>query len=116
MTKSSNPDHRRSVTGVNRTGLVWGIKRGHQTQQRAVAQRPSRRKGQGSQRNTVVKSVVREVAGHAPYERRVMELLRNSKDKKARKLLKARLGTLRRAKGKLEALTSTIAEQRRAGH
>lgn len=38
-----------------------------------------------------VRSIVREVAGFAPYERRVMELLRNSKDKKARKLTKRRV-------------------------
>jgi len=43
-----------------------------------------------------VRSVVREVVGFAPYERRVLELLRNSKDKKARKLTKKRLGTLLR--------------------
>jgi len=43
-----------------------------------------------------VRSVGREVVGFAPYERRVLELLRNSKDKKARKLTKKRLGTLLR--------------------
>lgn len=32
-----------------------------------------------------------QVAGFAPYERRVMELIRNSKDKKARKLTKKRV-------------------------
>ena len=37
-------------------------------------------------------------------------------DKRARKFIKRRLGTLRRAKGKMEALTNVIAEQRRAGH
>ncbi|PWN24752.1 putative 60S ribosomal protein L36 [Jaminaea rosea] len=115
-TKSSNPDHRRSITGVNRNGLALGIKRGHQTEQRNVAERPSRRKGRSSQRNTLVKSVVREVAGFAPYERRALELIRNSKDKKGRKFLKARLGTLRRAKGKMEYLTNVVAEQRRTGH
>ena len=30
--------------------------------------------------------------GLAPYERRIIELLRNSKDKRARKLAKKRLG------------------------
>ena len=38
-----------------------------------------------------VKSIIREVAGFSPYERRVMELLRNSKDKKAKKLAKKRV-------------------------
>lgn len=38
-----------------------------------------------------MRSIVREVVGFAPYERRVMELLRNSKDKRARKLTKKRV-------------------------
>lgn len=52
----------------------------------------------------------------APYERRVIELLRNSKDKRARKLAKKRLGTFGRAKAKVEDLQRVIAEARRAGH
>jgi hypothetical protein len=43
-----------------------------------------------------------------------MELLRNSKDKKARKLTKKRLGTLLRSKRKLEELSTIIQESRRA--
>ena len=45
-----------------------------------------------SEKKTFVKSVIREVAGFSPYEKRVMELLRNSKDKKAKKLAKKRVG------------------------
>ncbi|OTA92147.1 hypothetical protein M434DRAFT_12649 [Hypoxylon sp. CO27-5] len=52
----------------------------------------------------------------APYERRVIELLRNSKDKRARKLAKKRLGTFGRAKKKVDELQRVIAESRRAGH
>lgn len=74
----------------------------------------------------------------APYERRVIELLRNSKDKRARKLAKKRvryhpdlhflparpsqltlipqLGTFGRAKKKVDELQRVIAEARRAGH
>jgi hypothetical protein len=33
---------------------------------------------------TSIAEIVKEVAGLAPYERRVIELLRNSKDKRAR--------------------------------
>ncbi|OBZ70138.1 Casein kinase II subunit beta-1 [Grifola frondosa] len=72
------------------------------------------RKGIQSARTKFVRSVVREVAGFSPYERRVMELLRNSKDKKARKLTKKRLGTLLRSKRKLEELGTIIQESRRA--
>jgi len=52
----------------------------------------------------------------APYERRVIELIRNSKDKRARKLAKKRLGTFGRAKAKVEEMSKIIAEARRAGH
>jgi large subunit ribosomal protein L36e len=64
-----------------------------------------------------VRSLIREVAGFAPYEKRVMELLKNSKDKKARKMAKKRLGTLTRAKRKVEELSAVLVESRRAaGH
>ncbi|PWN37412.1 putative 60S ribosomal protein L36 [Meira miltonrushii] len=111
---SSHPHHK--VDTVSRSGLVWGVDRGHKTERRVPVQRPSRRKGNQSQRKAVINSVVREVTGFAPYERRAMELIRNSKDKRARKFIKRRIGTLRRAKGKMEFLTNVIAEQRRAGH
>ena len=42
-----------------------------------------------------------------------MELLKNSKDKRAKKLAKKRLGTLRRANFKVNELSNVIAEQRR---
>jgi large subunit ribosomal protein L36e len=58
--------------------------------------------------------LIREVVGFAPYERRVMELLKNSKDKRARKLAKRRLGTLLRAKRKVEELNNILVESRRA--
>lgn len=53
--------------------------------------RISRRKGALSKRTAFVRDIVKEVAGLAPYERRVIELLRNSKDKRARKLAKKRV-------------------------
>lgn len=52
--------------------------------------------------------------GFAPYERRILELLKNSKEKRARKLAKKRLGTLLRAKRKIEELNAVIVESRRA--
>lgn len=41
----------------------------------------------------LVREMVREVTGFAPYERRVLEMLRISKDKRALKFLKRRVGT-----------------------
>ncbi|GKT55357.1 60S ribosomal protein L36 [Colletotrichum tofieldiae] len=91
-----------------RSGLTVGLNHGHP--------RVSRTKGHLSKRTSFVRDVVKEVAGLAPYERRVIELLRNSKDKRARKLAKKRLGTFGRAKRKVEEMTRVIAESRRVGH
>lgn len=77
----------------------------------------SRTKGHLSKRTAFVRDLVKEVAGYvallssfsghlvvewvetntslnslAPYERRIIELLRNSKDKRARKLAKKKVG------------------------
>merc|ERR1711991_1307818 len=46
------------------------------------ALRPVSKKGVEGKRPKFVRSIVREVAGFAPYERRVMELLKVSKDKR----------------------------------
>ncbi|KAI0268379.1 ribosomal protein L36e [Gloeopeniophorella convolvens] len=91
-----------------------GLQHGHPTTAIPKAVRPSQRKGIQSAKTKLVRSIVREVVGFSPYERRVMELLRNSKDKKARKLTKKRLGTLLRSKRKLEELSTIIQESRRA--
>ncbi|KAF4575029.1 casein kinase 2 regulatory subunit [Pleurotus pulmonarius] len=97
-----------------RTNLSIGANKGHPTTPLERPARPSTRKGVSSQKTQFVRSVIREVAGFSPYERRVMELLRNSKDKRARKLTKKRLGTLLRSKRKLEELGNIIQESRRA--
>jgi len=99
-----------------RSNLRYGLNKGHPTTPIEKAVKPSHRKGIQSERTKFVRSIIREVAGFSPYERRIMELLRNSKDKKARKLTKKRLGTLLRSKRKLEELGNVIQESRRAGH
>ncbi|KAL2113086.1 hypothetical protein VUR80DRAFT_5341 [Thermomyces stellatus] len=99
-----------------RNGLRVGINHGHKTTPRVVKPRVSRTKGHLSKRTAFVREVVKEVSGLAPYERRVIELLRNSRDKRARKLAKKRLGTFGRAKKKVDELQRVIAESRRAGH
>jgi len=99
-----------------RSGLTIGLNRGHKTEARVVKPRVSRTKGHLSKRTAFVREIVKEVSGLAPYERRVVELLKNSKDKRARKLAKKRLGTFGRAKAKVDELQLIIAESRRAGH
>ncbi|KAK0734070.1 ribosomal protein L36e [Lasiosphaeria miniovina] len=99
-----------------KTGLAVGLKKGHQTTARVSKPRVSRTKGHLSKRTQFVRGIVKEVAGLAPYERRVIELLRNGKDKRARKFSKKKLGTFGRAKAKVEELQRVIAESRRAAH
>uniref|UniRef100_A0A0W0FK04 Casein kinase II subunit beta n=2 Tax=Moniliophthora roreri TaxID=221103 RepID=A0A0W0FK04_MONRR len=109
-------DNLKTSAKMARSNLRVGLNKGHPITPIAKVQRPSQRKGIQSTKTKFVRSVVREVAGFSAYERRVMELLRNSKDKKARKLTKKRLGTLLRSKRKIEELSSIIQESRRAGH
>ena len=91
-------------------GLRIGLNKGYETTAIPNRVKPSHLKGKLSKKTQFVRSVVREVVGFAPYERRVLELLRNSKvctirsptstfaqpthlvqDKKARKLTKKRV-------------------------
>lgn len=59
--------------------IRYGMNHGHPTTAIAKVVRPSQRKGVQSTKTKFVRSVIREVAGFSAYERRVMELLRNSK-------------------------------------
>ncbi|ORX38328.1 putative structural constituent of ribosome [Kockovaella imperatae] len=100
-----------------RSNLRYGLNKGHPTTVIPKTVKPSHKKGKKTEKKTFVKSVIREVAGFAPYEKRIMELLRNSKDKRARKFTKKKLGTLLRSKRKVEELSAVIQEQRRqTGH
>jgi large subunit ribosomal protein L36e len=95
-----------------KSGIACGLGKGRQVQE-LKSKKPSQRKGALTKRTKFVRDLVREVVGFAPYEKRVMELLKNSKDKKARKLAKKRLGTLKRAKRKIEDLQNVLQESRR---
>lgn len=45
-------------------------------------------------RTKFVRDLVRDISGFAPYERRLLELLKISRDKRALKFAKARVSTL----------------------
>jgi len=67
------------LTVVVTIDVSYGLNKGHPTTAIPKAVRPSQRKGVQSTKTKFVRSVIREVAGFSAYERRVMELLRNSK-------------------------------------
>lgn len=117
-----------------KTGLSLGLNKGHVTTVKALPPKPSAKKGALTKRTKFVRDLVREVVGFAPYEKRIMELLKNSNDKRAKRLAKKRvrfadcrgtdgnssshpclqLGTFGRAKRKVDELSNVIAESRRA--
>ncbi|KAL1404690.1 hypothetical protein pipiens_005260 [Culex pipiens pipiens] len=106
--------------------ICVGLNKGHKTTKIKQLQyrgdrkvkgiRPSRTKGIQTKHTKFVRDLVREVVGHAPYEKRGMELLKVSKDKRALKFLKRRLGTHIRAKRKREELSNILAHMRKAAH
>ena len=61
-----------------------------------------------------MRKLIREVVGFAPYEKRITELLKVGKDKRALKVAKRRLGTHLRAKKKREEMSSALRKMRYA--
>ncbi|KAF8768508.1 hypothetical protein HU200_007561 [Digitaria exilis] len=68
-----------------------------------------------TKRVTFVRSLIREVAGFAPYEKRITELLKVGKDKRALKVAKRKLGTHKRAKKKREEMANVLRKIRSGG-
>ncbi|TYG91789.1 hypothetical protein ES288_A12G290300v1 [Gossypium darwinii] len=97
------------------TGLFVGLNKGHVVTKKELAPRPSNRKGKTSKRVHFVRNLIREVAGFAPYEKRITELLKVGKDKRALKVAKRKLGTHKRAKKKREEMSSVLRKMRAHG-
>ncbi|VDN02610.1 unnamed protein product [Thelazia callipaeda] len=56
--------------------VAVGLEAGHKVTKNKRKLRQNRRRGRITKRSRIVRELVREVAGFAPYERRTMELLR----------------------------------------
>lgn len=88
---------------VTKTGLFVGLNKGFIVSKPKVNTRKlkiSYRKGTLNTRVAFVREVVREIVGLNPYEKKMIELIRtgnSSKEKKAVKMARQRLGTHRRA-------------------
>ncbi|XP_026430569.1 60S ribosomal protein L36-1-like isoform X2 [Papaver somniferum] len=78
---------------VPKSGLFAGLNKDHIVTTRKLATRPSARKGNTIKRVLFVRSLTREVAEFPPYEKRITELLKVGKDKRALKVAKRKLGT-----------------------
>ncbi|VVA22619.1 PREDICTED: 60S [Prunus dulcis] len=98
-----------------KSGIFVGLNKGHIVTKRELAPRPSDRKGKTSKRVHFVRNLIREVAGFAPYEKRITELLKVGKDKRALKVAKRKLGTHKRAKKKREEMSNVLRKMRSGG-
>uniref|UniRef100_A0A3Q1C2D5 60S ribosomal protein L36 n=2 Tax=Amphiprion TaxID=80969 RepID=A0A3Q1C2D5_AMPOC len=94
--------------------MAVGLNKGHPVTKNVTAPKHSRRRGRLTKHSKFVRDMIREVCGFAPYERRAMELLKVSKDKRALKFIKKRIGTHIRAKRKREELSNVLAAMRKA--
>jgi len=89
------------------TGIAVGLGKGFIVTPRVKRPRPSQRKGHASERVKTIRAVIREVAGLAPYEKRIMEILKGggaNPNKRAWRFAKTRLGTHSRAKRKVNEM------------
>jgi large subunit ribosomal protein L36e len=99
--------------------LAAGLHKGFIVTRRTLPMKPSYRKGRKSARVSLIREVVREVVGFAPYERRMIELIKigsASTFKRALKLAKKRLGTHRRGKKKRDEMGDAVSAMRKKGH
>jgi large subunit ribosomal protein L36e len=88
--------------------IAVGLKKGHKVDKREAPPKPGARKGRCGKRVKLIRDLVRDVAGTAPYEKRMMELLKTGRDKRALKLSKRKLGTHVRGKKKREEIGNLI--------
>ncbi|RYQ94051.1 hypothetical protein Ahy_B09g100252 [Arachis hypogaea] len=95
------------------SGLFVGMNKGHIVTKKELPPRPRDRKGKTSKRVHFVRNLIREVAGFAPYEKRITELLKVGKDKRALKVAKRKLGTHKRAKKKREEMSTVLRKMRK---
>jgi len=79
------------------SGIAVGLNKGHAVTKRKFSTKGLKREKKHAK---FVREIIREVCGFAPYEKRIIELLRVGKDKRALKYAKKRLGTHVRAKKK----------------
>ena len=103
----------------SKSGIFVGLNKGFIVTKPKVNTRklkPSYKKGKLGKRVALVREVIREVSGLAPYERKMLELIRTgvaAKEKKAIKLARARLGTQRRALHKRAELQEMMRAQKK---
>merc|ERR1711934_79480 len=91
-----------------KTGLARGPNKGHAVEPLPLKVKPSEKKGKLGTKVNLARTVIRELVGFTPYERRCMDLLQQGFDKRALKFCKKRLGTHSRGKRKRAEMEAAI--------
>ena len=105
-----------------RTGIFVGMNKGFNVTkpkdggQAAFKAKKSYSKGSNSTRVKSVREVITEICGLSPFERKMLELIKTgvvSKEKRAVKLARRKLGGQKRANSKRDQITALILAQKR---
>ena len=93
---------------VAATGIIAGFNKGHKVTKRARAISRKARLGLPKKKLRAVKAIIGELVGFTPLEKRVQELLRVGKEKRALKFCNKRLGNITAAKKKRTKMEDAI--------
>ncbi|CDS42640.1 60S ribosomal protein L36 [Echinococcus multilocularis] len=96
------------MSHIRRYAVCVGPERGYRRTKNVKRVKPSNSNGHSGKQSKFIRSLVREIVGFAPFERRALELLKNDREKRALKFLKTRIGGHRRGKKKREELMSVV--------
>lgn len=96
---------------VASSGIIAGFNKGHKTTKRGRSISRKARLGLPHKKLRAVKTVISELVGHSPMEKRVLEMLRVGKEKRALKFCNKRLGNIVQAKKKRMKMEDAIRAQ-----
>lgn len=99
-----------------RTGIIAGFNKGHITTRRPRQPRPSDRYAVPHKKLRAVKAIVADLVGFSPMEKRVQEMLRVGKEKRALKYCKKRLGDIKAAKKKRAKMEEALRNAAKKHH
>jgi large subunit ribosomal protein L36e len=100
---------------MSSSGIAVGINKGFPVEKKISKARPVKGKGRCSKRTLMVRELVSEVVGMAPYERRLLDMLKiggTGAEKRMYKFAKRRLGSHSRATKKREQIKETYSKMR----
>ena len=100
-----------------KTGIAAGLAKGHKVTTKKVKRGTRSRALRKSERVATAKAIAREVMGLAPYEKRILDVLKTGTgnvEKRMYKMSKKRLGTHRRAIKKRDEITAYWGKLRQA--